>query len=309
MDIIVGYTGFVGSNIAAEHRFDYFFNSKNIEDAFGLEPDLCVYSGIRAEKFIANSNPDADMAIINNAIENIKKINPKKLVLISTIDVYRNPKDVDEDTPVDTDNLQPYGLNRYRLEQWVEKNIEDYHIIRLPGLYGKNIKKNFIFDLINIIPSLLNEQKYAGLSSKDELIKKSYTKQNNGFYKLDADNINRDELKAAFLAAGFSALNFTDSRGVFQFYNLKRLWSDIEVIINNDLRLVNMAVKPVCVSDIYKQVTGNDFVNEVAANPPFYDFKTKYASAFGGEGSYIQNEEDVISDIVEFVTSQRNNNK
>ena len=91
MDIIVGYTGFVGSNIAAEHKFDYSFNSKNIGDAFGTNPDLCVYSGVRAEKFLANNDPDGDMAVINNAIENIKKINPKRIVLISTIDVYKNP--------------------------------------------------------------------------------------------------------------------------------------------------------------------------------------------------------------------------
>lgn len=309
MDIIVGYTGFVGSNIAAAHSFDYSFNSKNIDDAFGLAPDLCVYSGVRAEKFLANNDPDGDMDIINNAINNIKKINPKRLVLISTIDVYKNPNNADEDTPIDTDNLHPYGLNRYRLEQWVENNIDNYHIVRLPGLFGKNIKKNFIFDLINIIPSMLNEQKYAELSVKDELIKTSYTKQSNGFYKLNCDDAKREELKAAFLKSGFSALNFTDSRGVFQFYNLSRLWEHIEIIIKNDLRLVNMAVEPVCVADIYKKITGNEFVNEVAANPPLYDFKTKHSSLFCGENGYILNKEDVLKDIVAFVESQRNKNQ
>lgn len=309
MDIIVGYTGFVGSNISASHSFDYSFNSKNIEEAFGLNPDLCVYSGVRAEKFLANSDPDGDMEIINNAISNIKKINPKRLVLISTIDVYKNPNNAYEDTPIDTDNLQPYGLNRYRLEQWVAENVENYHIVRLPGLFGKNIKKNFIYDLINIIPSMLNEQKYTELSAKDELIKSSYIKQSNGFYKLSCDASDREALKVAFLNAGFSALNFTDSRGVFQFYNLSRLWEHIEIIVKNGLKLVNMAVEPVCIADVYKNITGNDFVNEVAANPPMYDFKTKYSLLFGGENGYIAAKEAVLEDITSFVTAEKNKNK
>lgn len=309
MDIIVGYTGFVGSNIAAEHKFDYSFNSKNIEDAFGLNPDLCVYSGVRAEKFLANNDPDGDMAVIRNAIENIKKINPKRLVLISTIDVYKNPNGADEDTPVDTENLHPYGLNRHRLEQWVQENIENYHIVRLPGLFGKNIKKNFIYDLINIIPSMLNENKYNELSLKSELIRCCYKKQSNGFYKLSADSsCDKSALKNEFLSVGFSALNFTDSRGVFQFYNLSKLWKHIEIIVKNDLKLVNMAVEPVCTADIYKRITGNDFVNEVAQTPPLYDFKTKHFALFGGSDGYIFNKEQVSLDIVKFVKAQLSGN-
>ena len=147
MKVLVGYTGFVGSNILKKTKFDMLFNSKNIEEAFGTNPDLLIYSGISAEKFLANKEPEKDYLNVLNAIENIKKINPKKLVLISTIDIYKKPINVDEETIIDTENLQPYGLNRYKLEQWVEENVKDYLIIRLPGLFGKNIKKNFIYDL------------------------------------------------------------------------------------------------------------------------------------------------------------------
>lgn len=304
MDILVGYTGFVGSNIFLKHSFDKVFNSKNIEQAFGTDPDLCVYSGVRAEKFLANNDPQGDMDIINNAIENIKKINPKRLVLISTIDVYKNPNNACEDTPIDTDNLHPYGLNRYRLEQWVSENIENHHIIRLPGLFGENIKKNFIFDLINILPSMLNEKVFSQLSVKNELIKTYYIKQDNGFYKLTCNEQDKPALRTAFESLNFSALNFTDSRGVFQFYNLAHLWEHIELIIKNDIRLINMAVEPVCVNDIYRQVKGVDFVNQVAQNVPYYDFKTKYAELFGGENGYIFTKEQVLCDITDFVNSK-----
>lgn len=39
MKALVGYTGFVGSNIYAAGTFDAIYNSKNIADAFGTNPD------------------------------------------------------------------------------------------------------------------------------------------------------------------------------------------------------------------------------------------------------------------------------
>ena len=57
MKILVGHTGFVGSNLKAQTTFDRLYNSGNITDAFGTNPDLLVYSGVRSEKFLANSDP------------------------------------------------------------------------------------------------------------------------------------------------------------------------------------------------------------------------------------------------------------
>ena len=88
MKALVGYTGFVGSNIYAAGNFDVVYNSTNIEEAYGTAPDLLVYAGLRAEKYLANNAPDKDMELIRQAQRNIEKIAPKKLVLISTIDVF-----------------------------------------------------------------------------------------------------------------------------------------------------------------------------------------------------------------------------
>ena len=181
MKSLVGYSGFVGSNIALGIKFDNYYNSKNIKEAYGTNPDLLVYSGVPAQKFMANKFPEQDMEVIKEAIENIQKINPKKLVLISTIDVYNNPNNVDETAIINPDENQPYGKNRFFLEKWVMDNINDYLIVRLPGLYGQNIKKNFIYDLIHQIPSMLNEQKFTELLSKDDLIKDYYDKKDDGF--------------------------------------------------------------------------------------------------------------------------------
>ena len=141
MKSLVGYTGFVGSNICAKTNFEGLYNSKNIQDAFNTKPDLLIFSGLPAEKFLANKNPDQDIEKVNTAIENIKKIAPKQIVLISTIDVYPSPINVDEDFPIPSEGGTYYGQHRLLLEKFVETYSDNNLIVRLPGLYGKGIKK------------------------------------------------------------------------------------------------------------------------------------------------------------------------
>lgn len=299
MDALVGYTGFVGSNISLAHKFDCIYNSKNIENSFGTNPDLLVYSGIRAEKFLANRFPKQDFENIKTAIENIEKINPKKIVLISTVDVYKIPMDVNEESEIITDGLNAYGFNRYYLEKWVESNIKNHIIVRLPALYGKNLKKNFIFDMINMIPSVLNQNKYNQLNSIID-ISDYYTAQQNGFYNLNQiDQSEKQHLKVIFKQLNFSSLNFTDSRAKFQFYNLKYLWSHIEKALNNNINKLNICTEPICVSVLYKYVMGKEFKNEINDNFAQYNMKTKYTDIF--EGEYIFDSRFVLEDIKKFV--------
>lgn len=302
MNALVGYTGFVGSNIYEPNRFDAAYNSKNIEYAYGTNPDLLIYAGLRAEKYLANNAPEKDMQLIEQAEFNIRKINPKKLVLISTIDVFKVPKGVDENSVIDTENLHAYGYNRYQLELWVRKNYPDALIIRLPGLFGKNIKKNFIYDYINVIPFMLKEEKFEELAGKDSDLKKYYKAQDNGFYTVNVSDQDRALLKEKFKALGFSALNFTDSRSVYQFYNLGLLWKDIQIALKEGITLWHPATEPISVRELYKYLTGNDFVNELGGVPADYDYRTVYADVFGGKDGYICDKALLLEEIKRFVT-------
>src|SRR2546423_4608485 len=95
---LIGHTGFVGSNLARQHRFEVTYNSANIEAIAGEEFDLVVCAGARAEKWIANKNPDADRQGIDRLINAIASVKTRRAVLISSVDVFINPVDVDEQT-------------------------------------------------------------------------------------------------------------------------------------------------------------------------------------------------------------------
>lgn len=300
MQSLVGCTGFVGSNLAAAHAFDGLYNSKNIGEAYGTEPELLLYAGMRAEKFLANSQPEQDRFLAEQAMENIAKIRPQRVVLISTIDVYPAPRGVDEDFSISAEDLQPYGRHRLELERFVERNFPQHLLLRLPGLFGINLKKNFIYDYIHFLPALLSRKKYDELAPLSALVRKNYAEQENGFYKCMAADGARAQLKREFSRLGFSALNFTDSRGVFQFYNLANLWRDISIALENKLARLNLATEPVRIDELYKYLTGGNFVNEIAAAPPCYDFRSKHAALFGGRNGYLYDKAGVLADIKKF---------
>lgn len=302
MNMLAGCTGFVGSNICAAGQIDKAYHSSDIMQAYGLKPDLLIYAGLSAEKYLANRDPDQDMLRICQAEQNIKKIEPKKVVLISTIDVWKDPVGVDENSEIKKQTLQPYGKNRLLLEQRVREHYPDALIIRLPGLFGINIKKNFIYDFINLIPPVLTPEKMRELTFLDKEIQNGYTKESNGLYrckKLSADE--KESLRARLKRIGFTALNFTDSRNVYQFYPLERLWDDLQLALKHNIYLLHMATEPVSAGELYAYLTGCSFENEILSVPVRYDFRTIYDGLYGGSNGYLIDKEQVKKQIKLFV--------
>lgn len=146
---LIGYTGFVGGNLATQYGFTDMYNTKNINDIDGQEYDLVVSAATYAEMWKINQDPEGDLAQINGLIERLKTIKAKQFVLISTVGVYKSPNGADEDTVLDINGLPPYGANRIALEDFVRNNFDKPLIVRLPGLFGDGLKKNVIFDLLN----------------------------------------------------------------------------------------------------------------------------------------------------------------
>lgn len=305
MKILVGNTGFVGSNICRNESFDGLFHSSNVEQAFETKPDLLIYAGLRAEKFLANHDPQRDLATIHQAFDNIRKIAPKRTVLISTVDVFKRPLDVFEDTKIDTEGLGAYGFNRYQLEERVREAFEDALIVRLPGLYGTGIKKNFLFDIIHRTPVMLDKYKYENLSQKSALVADAYHQENNGYYKLrELTHKDKTQLRKFFIDCSFNALSFTDSRSVFQFYPLRFLWQHIQTALNHNLRYLNVAVEPIEARDIYEVIAGEVFRNELPGVPANYRMKTRFDTIFNGSNGFILDRTFLLQDIISFAKAE-----
>ena len=145
---LIGHTGFVGGNLAAQRAYDRCFNSRNIHEIRGRAFDTVVCAGVGAVKWKANKEPEADWAGIQALLEPLATIQAKRFVLISTIDVYPNPVDVTEDDLPSEEN-HAYGRHRLKVEQFVSERFPLYHIVRLPGLFGNGLKKNVIYDLLH----------------------------------------------------------------------------------------------------------------------------------------------------------------
>ena len=305
-DLLVGSTGFVGGNLLAKHTFAAECHSSDITAQYGTRPDLCVYAGVPAAMFLANADPEADLAVMRAARENIRQIAPKRLVLISSIAVLADSRGAYEDSPAqDTEGLPAYGKNRLQLERWVREDFPDALIVRLPALYGAGIRKNFLFDLHTITPAMLRPEKYSELAAKSVLVQSAYTLADNGFYKLNGTT-DPAALRAFFAANDFNALAFTDARSRYQFYNLGRLWSDMEAARAADVKLLHLCTPPVSAAEVYTAVTGKaDWHNELPKPPFDYDLRSRHAALLGGSGDYLCTKQQELDDITRFMRSWR----
>ena len=153
MQVIVGSTGLIGKTLKDSINFDLEFNSSNInnfpdivEDGFDLY--LCC---LPAAMWLVNKDIPKDIINMTNIINVLKKHSYRNVYLFSTIEVYnQSPEGSDENyTPSFEKTI--YGHNRYMFELLVKDHLtfENIKIFRLPALFGKHLKKNIFFDLLN----------------------------------------------------------------------------------------------------------------------------------------------------------------
>lgn len=228
MNTIIGHTGFVGLNLCEQINFKYKYNSENIHKINNIEHDIVYCCGISGNKFWANKNSVIDKENIENLICNIKNIKCNKLILISTIDVYKNNINKNENDFKCDDKHHPYGWNRYWAELEFKKIFnEKLYIVRLPALFGNFLKKNIIFDLLNNIfyskINLDNVYQFYYLSNLSNDIK--YVIDNN----IDEINLSTEPIKLNDIVEKYFKFNnevmFFDERNGY-IYNLKTKYSN-----------------------------------------------------------------------------------
>jgi nucleoside-diphosphate-sugar epimerase len=246
---LIGHTGFVGGNLRMQARFDACYNSSNVGDLAGRHFELVVCAGAPAAKWKANADPEGDRACLGRLRDALARMSARRVVLVSTVDVYGRPGGADEAMP--PSGAGPYGQHRLELEQFVAERF-DTLVVRLPALFGPGLKKNAVYDLL---------------------------------HGNQVDKI--------------------DSRGVFQFYDVRRLWADVGVALGAGLRLVHFATEPVSMAEVARAAFGFEFHNEVAAAPARYDFRTRHAALYGGSAGYLLPKSRVLAAMADFVAAER----
>jgi len=149
MTCLIGFTGFVGSNLCSQRSYDTLINSKNFQELRNRSFDRIVCAGVSAVKWKANKAPEEDWEKIAALIDVLKTVQAKKFVLISTIDVYAELQGMDESFDCHSRSNHAYGTNRLRFEDFCREHFPDCMIVRLPGLFGNGLKKNVIYDLLH----------------------------------------------------------------------------------------------------------------------------------------------------------------
>lgn len=99
-------------------------------------------------------------------------------------------------------------------------------------------------------------------------------------------------------------LHTIDSRGVFQYYPMVNLWSDIHTALRKGLRRVHLTAEPISVGEVALQGFGRSFEQCLANPPATYDLQSNYASLFGGREHYQYSKRETILAIRTYAQSE-----
>ena len=147
---LIGFSGFVGQHLLEQTGFDRIYRSSNIREICGLDFDVLVCAGVPAVKWLANKNPDEDLVALKELMTHLRSTRAQRFILISTIDVYPDASSQeDEDASLLHRPNHAYGQNRLWFEEQIKELFHSCHVIRLPALFGRYMKKNYVYDLLH----------------------------------------------------------------------------------------------------------------------------------------------------------------
>jgi hypothetical protein len=311
---LIGHTGFVGTALLRQTQFEKCYNSVNIAEIEGQAFGTLVCAAAPGSMLEANRAPERDKAAIDALIARLDRVQAERFVLISSIAVLADFAGGDDEGTTAYQTELAYGRHRRALEAFVEERFPGSLVVRLPALFGAGLRKNFLFDLLNPVPSMLAEARHAALRTAlgGDLavwLGALYTPDAaTGLLKLDRPALDADPrrwaLEAALDAMGATATQFHHRETTYQYYNTDRLWQDIGIATGAGLTHLHLAPEPLVAADIHLRLTGRP-MPETPARIHREDMRTRHADLWGAGGPYQFAAADTLGRLAAFFASQR----
>lgn len=308
-DALIGHTGFVGQTLSRQHHFASRFNSANIHSATDQDYATVVCAAAPGSMFEANRFPDRDAQAIDGLINRLSGVRARRFVLISTIAVLDRFDGQATETTTAFQTGVAYGVNRRRLETFCVAHFADCLIVRLPALFGPGLRKNFLFDLLNPVPSMLPATRYDALIAvlpqplQALAVAVFVHDPALGMYVLDRPALNQSTLRPALercvTAAGFSALGFTHPESRFQFYDMTRLWADVQVAQAAGLSVIHLAPEPLVAGAVHQALTGGPMPAS-EARLHHEDMRSAHTGLWSRSGPYLMDKADCLTRLRRF---------
>lgn len=241
--VIVGYTGLVGQTLLDNIKFDYFFNSSNINKFNSIvnDGDDLLLTCLSSNKRVVTQNIKQDLDNITNITNILSKKKYSSIRLISTVDVYSDsPKGSDEDYIPNISKLG-YGSNRYLFELMIRDFIkcDDLKIFRLAALFNNKIKKNVLYDLLNGTPFEINENSTFQWYNLDNLYS-DIENLSNKYPDQKTFNLFNEPIETVDLINLFDKTDCKIVKGSRMDYNYKTKFSDTGYLKHQDEVLIEL---------------------------------------------------------------------
>lgn len=88
-------------------------------------------------------------------------------------------------------------------------------------------------------------------------------------------------------------LDAIDHRGVFQFYPMVNLWSDIKVAIKSNCNLIHLTSEPISVKEIASECFNINFINELKNQVAIYDFRSELSYLYNSNSAYQYSKKEI----------------
>lgn len=311
---LIGYTGFVGGVLQQQMEFTHRFNRDNV-DAISRAPAfrVSVCAAAPSSMQIANRFPDRDRANLEKLMRNLAGLRTRRFVLISTIAVLADPASRADEASAVFETTKAYGRNRRTLEAFCEASFKDCLILRLPALFGPGLQKNFIFDLLNPVPSFLTAARLeallagSGSAASKRLASLYHLDPATELFVLDRTTLNasgdRRTLERAVEETGFAAAGFHHRETTYQYYDLTRLTADIRRAGEAGLHTLHLATEPLQSARIYERLLGQP-MPDTSMTRYHEDMNTQHADVWGRRGPYLEDANTVLDRLSSFFASE-----